>query len=167
MNKVNDYIVYKKEVCKIKEIKENKTINKKYYVLAPVSDDSLKLEIPITEKMDCLRKVISKDNAIKLINNIPSIKPIENIDDKYIENTYKDLLMEGTYENLIKIIKTTYLRNDLRLKNKRKISEKDYNYFSQAENYLYNELAIALNMTYDETKEYIINKVQELTQDNK
>ena len=85
-------------------------------------------------------------------------------DDKYIEKTYKELLMEGTYEDLIKIIKTTYLRNDFRIKNKRKISEKDYNYFMQAENYLYNELAIALNMTYDETKEYIINKVQELMQ---
>ncbi len=164
MFKVNDYVVYKKEVCKIKEIKESSVNNQKYYCLIPVSDESLKLDIPIQDNMDCLRKVISKNDALKLIESIPSIKPIETSDDKYIEKTYKELLMEGTYEDLIKIIKTTYLRNDFRLKNKRKISEKDYNYFMQVENYLYNELAIALNMTYDETKNYIINKVQELIQ---
>jgi len=42
------------------------------------------------------------------------------------------------------------------------MSDKDLNYFNKAEQYLYNELSIALNMTFDETKKYIINKVQEL-----
>ena len=46
--------------------------------------------------------------------------------------------------------------------NKKKTSDKDSNYFNRAEKYLYNELSIALNMTFDETKEYVISKVQEL-----
>ena len=29
-------------------------------------------------------------------------------------------------------------------------------------NIIYNELSIALNMTFEETKEYVINKVQKL-----
>ena len=37
-----------------------------------------------------------------------------------------------------------------------------YNYFNKAEKYLYNELSIALNMSFDETKDYIINKLKEL-----
>ena len=43
-----------------------------------------------------------------------------------------------------------------------KISDKDFNYFNRAEKYLYNELSIALNMPFDKTKNYIINKVKEL-----
>ena len=59
-----------------------------------------------------------------------SIEPISNIDDKYIEKTYKELLNSGTYEDLIIIIKTTYLRNDNRIKNNKKISDNvDYRYF--------------------------------------
>ena len=44
----------------------------------------------------------------------------------------------------------------------KKISDKDKIYFDKAEEYLYSELSIALNMTIDETKEYIISKVKEL-----
>lgn len=40
-----------------------------------------------------------------------------------------------------------------------KISDKDNTYFNLAEKYLYNELAISLNMTVDEVKEYIIRNV--------
>jgi len=43
-----------------------------------------------------------------------------------------------------------------------KIGEKDENYFNKVENLLYNELSINLGMSYDDTKKYIINKVEEL-----
>ena len=61
-------------------------------------------------------------------------------------------------KELIKIIKTTYERNNNRLLNNKKISEKDDTYFKLAEKYLYNELAISLNTTSEEIKNYIINK---------
>ena len=112
--------------------------------------------------MGYLRDIISKNDAEKLINNIPNINPLEQIDDKYIERTYKELLYNGTHEDLIKIIKTTYLRNDDRKNKNKKVSEKDNDYFNKAEKYLYNELSIALSMSFDETKDYIIKKVQEL-----
>lgn len=62
-------------------------------------------------------------------------------------------------EDLIKIIKTTYLRNDYRIKNGKRVSEKDSIYFNMAEKRLYNELSISLNLSFNETKEYIINKL--------
>ena len=60
------------------------------------------------------------------------------------------------------ILKTTYLRNDPRIKSNKKISEKDKTYFEKAEEYLYNELAISLGMSFEDTKKYIIHKVSEL-----
>ena len=56
------------------------------------------------------------------------------------------MLYKGDIEDLIKIIKTAYIRNDNRLKNNKKISDKDKTYFEKAEEYLYNELSIYWNM---------------------
>ena len=55
---------------------------------------------------------------------------------------------------------TTYLRNKERIESKRKVSDKDDYYFSLAERYLYNELSIALDKTYEETKKYIIEQLE-------
>lgn len=161
MYKVNDYVVYKKSVCKVKEIKNNKLNGIDYYILVPIDDDSLIIDVPVDNRMGYLRDVISKKETEELINSIPNIEPLDNIDDKYIEKTYKDLI-GGDYKDLIKIIKTSYLRNEMRSKNNRRPSEKDLNYFNQAEKYLYNELSISLNMSFDDTKNYIVTRVQEL-----
>ena len=65
-------------------------------------------------------------------------------------------------EDLIKIIKTTYLRNKEREETGKKIADKDQTFFEQAEKYLYNELSIALNMNYQEIKNYIIEYINKL-----
>ena len=41
-------------------------------------------------------------------------------------------MQNGTHEDLIKIIKTTYLRNKERLDNNKKTTDKDNYYFNQA-----------------------------------
>ena len=162
MYKENDYLVYKKDVCKVKEVKKNKINGLDYYVLIPIDDNSLIIDVPTDNRMGWIRDIIKKEDAEKLINRIPQIEPLKNIKDKNIETKYKELLYKGTQEDLIKIIKTTYLRNEERINNNKKISDKDFNYFNRAEKYLYNELSIALNMSFDKTKNYIINKVKEL-----
>ena len=162
MYKENDYLVYKKDVCKVKEIKKNKMNGKDYYILVPINDESLIIDVPTDNRMGFIRNIISKEDAEKLIKKIPKIETLKNIDDKYIEKTYKELLYNGDLEDLIKIIKTTYLRNDFRIKSNKKISDKDKTYFEKAEEYLYNELSISLNMSFNDTKNYIFKSVQEL-----
>ena len=72
---------------------------------------------------------------------------------------FTQLLNTNNHENLVKIIKTTYLRNENRINNKKKISDKDDKYFNLAEKYLYNELSISLNETIENIKEYIFKIV--------
>lgn len=159
MYKKGDYVVYRRDVCIIKDIKESKLKNTTYYVVNPIDDSSLTIDIPIENKMGFLRDVISTDKAKKLIEKIPEINPIENINEKNLDAKYKEMLYTGNYEDLIKIIKTTFLRNESRVNNKKKISEKDNNYFKLAEKYLYNELSISLNMSVEEVKDYIFRVV--------
>jgi len=157
MFKLGDYVVYKKDVCKIKEIKNIKNIS--YYVLNPIDDQTLSITIPLNN--NSLRKIISKEESLNLINSIPNIDIIK-IQDKLIENEYKNLLNSGKLEDLIKIIKTTYLRNEDRINNHKKIGKKDDNYFKKAEKLLYNEISISLGLSYDETKKYIKERVEKL-----
>ena len=77
-----------------------------------------------------------------------------------IEQEYKKLLENATHENLIKIIKTSYLRNAKRKREKKKISEKDDTYFKLAEKILYNEFSGALKMNYEDTKKYVVDSVE-------
>lgn len=155
---IGDYVVYRHEVCKIKDLKKGrKDIN--YYTLEPITDSTLKIELPVDFANKKIKKLITKENAINLIKEIPNIEVI-NIDNKLLENTYKSLLADETHESLIKIIKTTFLRNQERIESKRKVSDTDDYYFNIAEKYLYNELSIVFNKSYEETKEYIINEVK-------
>lgn len=159
MFKIGDYVVYKRDVCKITNYKEKHIKNIDYFTLVPILDDTLKIDVPVNSTF--LRNIISKEEMEKIINNIPNIGII-NINDKLLENEYKKLLHDGGYEGLIKIIKTTFLRNRDRIDNRKKISEKDDNYFNLAERYLYSEFSAVLSLSYDETKKYVIDRIKEM-----
>lgn len=161
MYKVGDYVVYKREVCEVISIKEKEFMDMDYYVLVPISDNTLKIDVPVNNKMGYLRPLITKKEVEDIIKTIPNIKPIISTD-RFIENEYRNLLNTNKHEDLIKIIKTTYLRNKERLDNNKKIGGKDDEYFKQAEKYLYSEFSIVLGMSYDETKKYVIEKVKEI-----
>ncbi len=146
-----DYIVYRKETCKIIEKEDG------YYKLVPVNDTSIKYKVPVDSNF--LKKVITKEEIDRLLLEIPEINTID-LGEKQIEQEYKELMKSGTHEDLVKIIKTSYLRNQIRILNNKRISEIDDEYFRRAEKYLYEEIGIVLNLSFENTKEYIINKLK-------
>lgn len=156
MYKVKDYIIYKRDVCTIKEINKKYYKNTDYYTVSPIADESLTIRIPADSS--AIKNIISKEEALKIIEQIPEIKCIDS-DEKTLENIYKELLNTDDLIDLVKIIKTTYLRNKKRLDSGKKIGDKDNLYFEKSEKYLYTQLSIALNMTYDECKKTIIEKL--------
>lgn len=160
MYKLGDLLVYKKDVCVVDEVKVKYIRDIDYYILTPINDKSLKIQIPTNS--NAIRNLISKERVDEIIKLIPTIEIIKS-DSKNLENEYKQLMQSGTHEDLIKIIKTTYLRNKERLDNNKKTTDKDNYYFNQAESYLYSEFSVVLNLSYEETKEYIINEVNKLS----
>lgn len=160
MYKSGDVVVYGRDVYRIKDVKDNYLFNKTYYIMNPIDDDSLVTSVPV-DTTTYLRDVITKEEAEELIAKIPSIEIVQ-ASDRDIEYEYKQLLRENTLEALIKIIKTTYMRNMMRQNQNKRISEKDEQYFNQAERRLYNELSISLHLTFDDTKQYVIDSVEAL-----
>ena len=160
MFKVEEYIIYKRDLCKIKRIEKNSKTNEEYYVLSLVQDPPLLIKVPTSNKLGHLRYPLSKAEAEDLIEKIPTIPCIEPTE-KLSENIYRSLMKTNIPKDLIKIIKTTYLRNLERLNNGKKLGDKDLVFFEQSEKLLYTELGYSLNMTYDECKNYIIKKISE------
>lgn len=146
-----DYIVYRKETCKIIEKEDG------YYRLVPVNDTSIKYKVPVDSNF--LKKVITKEEIDRLLLEIPEINTID-LGEIQIEQEYKELMKSGTHEDLVTIIKTSYLRNQIRILNNKRISEIDDEYFRRAEKYLYEEIGIVLNLSFENTKKYIINKLK-------
>ena len=160
MYKSGDVVVYGRDVYRIKDVKDNYLFNKNYYIMNPIDDDSLVTSVPV-DTTSYLRDVITKEEAEELIAKILSIEIVQ-ASDRDIEYEYKQLLRENTLEALIKIIKTTYMRNMMRQNQNKRISEKDEQYFNQAKRRLYNELSISLHLTFDDTKQYVIDSVEAL-----
>jgi len=150
MHKIGDYLVYKRDVCKILDNSGG------VYILLPINDDSLK--ITIKSDSSIIRDIISSDEAKNIINEFANVETLD-ITDKQIENTYKELMKTNNIRDLIPIIKTSYQRNKIRSDENKKISDKDKYYFELAEDLLYTELAISLNKTKDEIKYNIIKTI--------
>jgi len=146
MYKINDIVVYKHDLCKLKEIKED------YYIFTSLKDKSLTIQLPISNNN--IRYALTKDEALSIIKDIPNIKTI-NVNEKNLENEYKTLYKTCDLKDLIKIIKTSYLYNQERIKNNLKIIKKNDDYLKLAETALYQEFAIALNIDKDEVSNYI------------
>lgn len=158
MFKTGEFIIYKRDLCKIKNIEKSKS-TEEYYCLCPIQDESLSIKVPTNNKFNNLRYPLSKEEAEELIQKMYEIEPIKT-NDKLLENTYRELMKTNKHEDLIKIIKTTYLRNEQRKNQGKKVGDKDQTFFKQAEMYLYNELSYSLGISYEECKNYIIEKLE-------
>ena len=162
MFKIGEIVVHKRDICKITEIIKDFRPDEDFYTLIPIDDNSLVIHTPVNDTRGLIRKVIDKDAAEALIQEIPNIEVVKSEDDRILENSYIALINSGKHADLIKIIKTTFLRKAEKESTGKKVGEKDKSYFKLAEKLFYTELSIALKMTYSETKEYIENKVAEL-----
>jgi RNA polymerase-interacting CarD/CdnL/TRCF family regulator len=96
MFKVGDKVVYLNSVCEIKDIKEKFFKDQDYYVLVPVENESLTVNVPIDSKV--IRNLISKKEIEVLIGKIESIEPLEN---KRLERVYMNLYNSGKHEDLL------------------------------------------------------------------
>ncbi len=156
MFKVNDYVIYKRDVCIILE--EKLISNYEYFVLQSTIDDSLKINIPKNMSSKLLRHLNTKEDIEKLISKIKNI-PLLDVNSKNIEEDYKRCLRDETLESLIAIIKTSYFRNQSRLAHNKKMTDKDKYYYELAEKFLYNEIACIYNITYEDAKKYVLDKL--------
>ncbi len=159
-----DYVVCGNNgICKIEDITtlniSGVDKNRKYYILKPVFLSGSTVYIPVDTAAETLRKAMTEDEANAFIASIKDAPTIALADEKTLERTYKDYIHTNSSKGWLMLIKTIYLRKEKRLSDGHKVTAIDSRYFKLAEDFLYGELSIALSMSKDEVRDYIIRTI--------
>lgn len=167
MFKIGDYIVYGNiGVCKVEKIGTLDTDgvpkDRIYYTLSPYYTKGSTIFTPADNKKVIMRYVISKKEAMELIDHIKDIDALWIEDEKSRTIQYKEALNKCDCIELVRIIKTIHSRKQLRIAEGKKVTMGDEKYYHMAEDSLYGELAIALNMEKEEAKDYVVQRVEQL-----
>lgn len=131
-----------------------------YYILKPVYMAASTVYVPVDAAKESIRPVLSKEEAQALIRVIPQIPLITITNDKLLEQEYRGCMKTNDCTEWIRIIKTIYLRKQKRLAAGRKVTAVDAKYFRLAEDNLYGELAVSLQMPRGEIEDYITREIE-------
>ncbi len=162
-----DYIIYGTSgVCRIEDITTmNMTSvprDKLFYVLSPSSQRGGRIFTPVDNQKTLMRRILSKEEALRLIDEIPSIEELWITNEKMREEKYKECMRSGDCREWIKIIKTLYLRKQERNAQGKKITATDEKYLRMAEDYLYSELEIPLEIPKANMEAYISQQIEQM-----
>ena len=160
-----DYIVYGSTgICVIEDITtmDMPGISKDrlYYVMTPYRQAGNKIFTPVDNPKMNLRKILSREEVLTLIDEIPSIEQIGIKEEKLREQKYKEYIRSCECKNWIKIMKTLYHRKQERISQGKKVTATDERYFKLAEENLYTEFSISLDISIQEVEEYIAKRLQ-------
>lgn len=158
------YIIYGiRGVCEIMDIitidRPGGPEGKLYYELRPYYHQDSKIVTPVDSDKTVVRPLLTKEEALALIDRIPGMKEMEITEDKQREERYKEALKTCDCGIWVSMIKALYLRRKDRIQQGKKMTDLDERYFKTAEENLYSELALSLGMPREEIVNYISERV--------
>ena len=165
MYEVGDLILYGSTgVCKVVEITVPNLagVDKKqlYYVLDPLYQDGV-IYTPVNNERVFMRPVISAEEAERLIAMIPALRA-EAFNSSSVQELsahYQAALRSYDCADLIELTMSIYAKKQDAEHQKRKIGQTDTRFMKQAEDMLFGELAVALDIPIQKVPSYIAAKV--------
>jgi CarD family transcriptional regulator len=108
-----------------------------------------------------MRPVISRDDAISLIGRIPSIDEsvYETRHMGLLKEHYQALLLSHDCADLIHLIKSVYVKRRSLTESGKSLGQVEAQYMKRAEEMLYDELAVALDIPRAGVKDYVEDAV--------
>lgn len=163
-----EYIVYGTTgICEITDIKtmdiKGVPRDKLFYVLTPYTHQSSTIFTPVDSTKTIMRKVITKEQAQEIIDNMPEAEELHCPDGKQREETYKECIRSCDCRALTKVIKTLYIRREQKLSQGKKFAAADERNLKVAEDNLYSELSVALGIDRQELRRYIEDRLGGIT----
>lgn len=128
---------------------------RQYYLMHPVYSDKSTIYKPIDSAATAIRPALTKKEAENLISQIDNIDPLIIESEKEIEKTYKESIRSNDPKALISLIKTINNRKEIRMQKGFKMTAMDTRFIKIAEDFLYGELSISLDMNKVDIKEHL------------
>lgn len=155
---IKDEVIHKTAgACVIKDIvtRDFGGGEKTYYFLTPIfespTNKSLEIYLPI-EKEEFIRKPLTKNEALLLINDIPSMKNIWISDAKTRKLMFEEIYHNGNVKDFCRLVKILYMDNETLTK---PLSLTDKNFLYKIKNHVFGEFALALNIGVNDVESYI------------
>lgn len=134
-------------ICRIQQItgmafggKEKR----EYFVLEPLSKAGSRVFVPVETAESRMRAVMSKSDALALIEKIPDLALILADNEKQREQQYHSAVQSNEPEQWARVIKTIYVRREERIAAGKKNTAIDDRYYKIAESCLFSELKLTL-----------------------
>lgn len=129
-----------------------------YYILKSAYRAGSTIYIPVDSPVESIRSVLKKEEAQKLVDSIAQFPLMELPNEKFVEQAFKERMKTNRCEDWAVVLKTTIFRKNKRLLEHRKMTAVDTKYSHLAEDSLYGELAIALEMEREDVEKYLEEK---------
>lgn len=160
MYQPGDFIVYGSNgVCRVQAVGEPEAVrgggHRTYYTLRPVHGTET-IYAPVDSRV-AMRPVLTCREAEQLILRFPAIE--ENVvTDKNVQmlsRCYQASFQTNDCEELVRLLKTIHVKNTNARKNGRRPGKVEERYQKRAEELLYGELSVALDIPFEEVPLYI------------
>ena len=109
----------------------------------------------------CFAESLRGKKAERLIDEIPSIETLSIENEKFREDSYKKCIRTCECRDLLRIIKTIYVRKQSRLSHGKKTTATDERYLKLAEDHLYSEFSMLLDIPKEHMADYIEQRVHQ------
>ena len=165
MYQKGDYIVYGMNgPCLVEDITRlsipGSDSRRKYYVLRPVNSGKSTIYSPVDNEKVMIRDIVSKQEAQKLLSEIPGIPEVSVENEKLREEQYKEIIKQSNPRQCIGLLKTLCHKRQTRLDEGRKFTTVDERYLRETEMILSSELAIALEEEKEAAAKTLRKKIE-------
>lgn len=160
MYNVGDIVMYGTfGICKVTAIEKRDYTGEEqeYYILKHTSSEKNTFYVPLSNEsaLSNMHYVCSKAEVDELISHMNSEGLIWIDNDNKRKEEYSRIIKDADKHEIIRLIKTLYLRRKELAESGKKLRSTDENYLSLAENMLFEEFAFALDIDRSEVVEYI------------
>ena len=160
MHHVDDVVMYGSfGLCKIMAIEKRDFTGEEqeYYILNHINSDKNIFYVPTNNEaaLSKIHPICSRSEVDELISHMNSEGLIWIDNDVKRKEEYSRILKGADRHEVIRLVKTLYLRRKELAKNGKKLRSADENYLNLAENMLFEEFAFALNIDRSEVVDYI------------
>ena len=160
MYNVGDMVMYGAfGICKVTAVEKRDFTGEEqeYYILKHINSEKNIFYVPTNNDaaLSKMHPICSKAEVDELISHMNSEGLIWIDNDIRRKEEYSRIIKDADKREIIRLIKTLYLRRKELAESGKKLRSTDENYLSLAENMLFEEFAYALDIDKSEVVEYI------------
>lgn len=161
-----DYIIYGGSgVCLVEEVgpmdMAGTVRGKLYYTLRPMYSGSSMIFTPTDNDKIVMRHILTKEEAKCCVESVELAEPLEIGEERKREEMYREILRGCDCYACLRLLKTLYGRQRIRLESGKKVAALDERYMKMAEDSLFGELAASLGKKREEVREKVYEKISD------